>query len=148
MTNPNQLTIAAARDALRKGEISAVDLTMSCLTAIDAGDDLALFYLGIEIGEHLPDLPRDLGADLHLYGGCQRARSGHGRSQRAAIDLGRAQLRLIAGGTLVEPPPCAAGKHGNHQQQTDQGTQFHEWAGKGSAPDLTPTPWSDFVAGP
>ena len=39
----NSLTIAAARDALRKGEISAVDLTMSCLTAIDAGDALNAF---------------------------------------------------------------------------------------------------------
>lgn len=39
----NQWTIAAARDALRKGEISAVDLTMSCLTAIDAGDGLNAF---------------------------------------------------------------------------------------------------------
>jgi aspartyl-tRNA(Asn)/glutamyl-tRNA(Gln) amidotransferase subunit A len=39
----NTWTIAAARDALRKGEISAVDLTMSCLTAIDAGDDLNAF---------------------------------------------------------------------------------------------------------
>ena len=36
----NTWTIAAARDALRKGEISAVDLTMSCLTAMDAGDGL------------------------------------------------------------------------------------------------------------
>jgi aspartyl-tRNA(Asn)/glutamyl-tRNA(Gln) amidotransferase subunit A len=36
----NTWTIAAARDALRKGEISAVDLTMSCLTAIDVGDAL------------------------------------------------------------------------------------------------------------
>ncbi len=40
MTTPNSWTIAAARDALRKGEISAVDLTMSCLTAMDAGDGL------------------------------------------------------------------------------------------------------------
>ena len=39
----NQWTIAAARDALRKGEISAVDLTMSCLTAMDAGDGLNAF---------------------------------------------------------------------------------------------------------
>jgi aspartyl-tRNA(Asn)/glutamyl-tRNA(Gln) amidotransferase subunit A len=36
-------TISAARDALRKGEISATDLTMSCLTAIDAGDALNAF---------------------------------------------------------------------------------------------------------
>ena len=39
----NTWTIAAARDALRKGEISAVDLTMSCLTAIDAGGALNAF---------------------------------------------------------------------------------------------------------
>ncbi|TAG27756.1 MAG: Asp-tRNA(Asn)/Glu-tRNA(Gln) amidotransferase GatCAB subunit A, partial [Rhodobacterales bacterium] len=39
----NTWTIAAARDALRKGEITAVDLTMSCLTAMDAGDGLNAF---------------------------------------------------------------------------------------------------------
>jgi aspartyl-tRNA(Asn)/glutamyl-tRNA(Gln) amidotransferase subunit A len=39
----NTLTIAAARDALRAGEITAVDLTMSCLTAMDAGDGLNAF---------------------------------------------------------------------------------------------------------
>ena len=43
MTNPNELTIAAARDALRSGALSAVDLTMACLTAIDAGDALNAF---------------------------------------------------------------------------------------------------------
>jgi aspartyl-tRNA(Asn)/glutamyl-tRNA(Gln) amidotransferase subunit A len=41
--NANQLTIAAARDALRLGELSAVDLTMSCMVAMDAGDDLNAF---------------------------------------------------------------------------------------------------------
>ena len=40
----NTWTIAAARDALRRGEISAVDLTMSCLTAIDAGDGYLMTY--------------------------------------------------------------------------------------------------------
>ncbi len=39
----NTWTIAAARDALRKGEVTATDLTMSCLTAMDAGDDLNAF---------------------------------------------------------------------------------------------------------
>ncbi len=43
MTTPNSWTITAAREALRKGEISAVDLTMSCLTAMDAGDALNAF---------------------------------------------------------------------------------------------------------
>ena len=41
--NPNELTIFAARDALRKGGLSAVDLTMACMTAMDAGDDLNAF---------------------------------------------------------------------------------------------------------
>ena len=41
--NPNELTISAARDALRKGELSAVDLTMACMTAMDAGDELNAF---------------------------------------------------------------------------------------------------------
>ncbi len=43
MTNPNELTIAAARDALRAGDLNAVDLTMACLTAMDAGDGLGAF---------------------------------------------------------------------------------------------------------
>ncbi len=42
-TTANAWTIAAARDALRKGDITAVDLTMSCLTAMDAGDALNAF---------------------------------------------------------------------------------------------------------
>jgi aspartyl-tRNA(Asn)/glutamyl-tRNA(Gln) amidotransferase subunit A len=41
--NANTWTIAAARDALRKGEVTSVDLTMSCMTAMDAGSDLNAF---------------------------------------------------------------------------------------------------------
>ena len=43
MMGANTLTIAAARDALRKRDLTAVDLTMACLTAIDAGDTLGAF---------------------------------------------------------------------------------------------------------
>jgi aspartyl-tRNA(Asn)/glutamyl-tRNA(Gln) amidotransferase subunit A len=39
----NKLTIAGARDALRKGEVTAVDLTMACMTAMDAAGDLNAF---------------------------------------------------------------------------------------------------------
>ena len=39
----NTLTVAAARVALRKRALSAVDLTMACLTAMDAGDGLNAF---------------------------------------------------------------------------------------------------------
>jgi len=41
--NANELTIAQARDALRAGDLTAVDLTMACLTAIDASDPLNAF---------------------------------------------------------------------------------------------------------
>ncbi len=40
MGDLNKLTIAEARDALRKGETTAVELTESCLSAIDAADAL------------------------------------------------------------------------------------------------------------
>ena len=61
----NQWTIATARDALRKGEISAVDLAMSCLTAMDAGDDLNAFvWKTPEIA-----LEQARAADVRLQGG-------------------------------------------------------------------------------
>ncbi len=61
----NSWTIAAARDALRKGEITAIDLTMSCLTAIDAGDGLNAFV------HKTPDLALDQAraADVRLATG-------------------------------------------------------------------------------
>ena len=61
----NSLTIAAARDALRAREISAVDLTMACLTAIDAGDGLNAFV------HKTPEIALDQAraADLRLAAG-------------------------------------------------------------------------------
>jgi aspartyl-tRNA(Asn)/glutamyl-tRNA(Gln) amidotransferase subunit A len=63
--NPNEMTIAAARDALRSGELSAVDLTMSCMVAMDAGDDLNAFV------HRTPDIALDQAraADLRLAEG-------------------------------------------------------------------------------
>jgi aspartyl-tRNA(Asn)/glutamyl-tRNA(Gln) amidotransferase subunit A len=65
MSNANSLTIAAARDALRKGELSAVDLTMACLTAMDAGDGLNAFV------HKTPDIALDQAraADARLSAG-------------------------------------------------------------------------------
>jgi aspartyl-tRNA(Asn)/glutamyl-tRNA(Gln) amidotransferase subunit A len=40
MTELNALTIAEARDALRKGEVTSVELTEACLKAIDAAGTL------------------------------------------------------------------------------------------------------------
>jgi aspartyl-tRNA(Asn)/glutamyl-tRNA(Gln) amidotransferase subunit A len=62
---PNAMTIAAARDALRSREISAVDLTMACLTAIDASDGLNAFV------HKTPDIALDQAraADARLKAG-------------------------------------------------------------------------------
>jgi aspartyl-tRNA(Asn)/glutamyl-tRNA(Gln) amidotransferase subunit A len=43
MTAPNEMTIAAARDALRKGEVTSTELTQACLDAIDAAGALNAF---------------------------------------------------------------------------------------------------------
>ncbi len=43
MSAPNTLTIAAARDALRKRDLTAVDLTQACLDAIDGAGALNAF---------------------------------------------------------------------------------------------------------
>ena len=65
MTHLNELTIAAARDALRAGETTAVDLTMACLTAIDAGDGLNAFV------HKTPELALDMAraADARIKAG-------------------------------------------------------------------------------
>ena len=43
MSGLNTLTLAAARDALRKGETTSVELTEACLSAIDAAGALNAF---------------------------------------------------------------------------------------------------------
>ncbi|MCL4130006.1 UNVERIFIED_CONTAM: hypothetical protein GTU68_020976 [Idotea baltica] len=43
MTDLNKLTIAAARDALKKGEVTSVELTEACLSQIDQADALGAF---------------------------------------------------------------------------------------------------------
>ena len=61
----NELTISAARDALRKGELSAVDLAHSCMVAMDAGDDLNAYV------HKTPDIALDQAraADARLKAG-------------------------------------------------------------------------------
>ncbi|MGA0825989.1 MAG: Asp-tRNA(Asn)/Glu-tRNA(Gln) amidotransferase subunit GatA [Gemmobacter sp.] len=61
----NTLSIAEARDLLRRREISALDLTMSCLAAIDASDALGAFV------HRTPDIALDQAraADARLAAG-------------------------------------------------------------------------------
>ncbi|HID68676.1 MAG TPA: Asp-tRNA(Asn)/Glu-tRNA(Gln) amidotransferase subunit GatA [Roseibacterium sp.] len=65
MSNLNTLTIAAARDALRKGDLTSVELTTACLSAIDAADALGAF------AHKTPELAleRAAAADLRITAG-------------------------------------------------------------------------------
>ncbi|TNH41259.1 Asp-tRNA(Asn)/Glu-tRNA(Gln) amidotransferase subunit GatA [Paracoccus haeundaensis] len=65
MTTPNSLTIADARDALRAGDLTAVELTDACLAAIDASGALNAFV------HHTPDMARDMAraADQRIKAG-------------------------------------------------------------------------------
>lgn len=53
MSNLNAWTIAQARDALRKGEVTSADLTEACLTAIEGAGALNAFV------HHTPEIARD-----------------------------------------------------------------------------------------
>ena len=61
----NQLTISAARDALRKGETSSMELTEACLGAIEAAGVLNAFV------HHTPEIAREQAkaADARLKAG-------------------------------------------------------------------------------
>lgn len=52
MTDLNRMTIADARDALRKGEVTSLELTEACLAAVDGAGALNAFV------HHTPDVAR------------------------------------------------------------------------------------------
>ncbi|WP_136637020.1 Asp-tRNA(Asn)/Glu-tRNA(Gln) amidotransferase subunit GatA [Pseudooceanicola onchidii] len=56
MSDLTKLTIAGARDALRKGDVTSVELTEACLSAIDAADALNAFV------HKTPEIARDRAA--------------------------------------------------------------------------------------
>jgi aspartyl-tRNA(Asn)/glutamyl-tRNA(Gln) amidotransferase subunit A len=53
MTDLNKLTIAEARDALRRGEVTSVELTEACLSAVQGAGALNAFV------HDTPDLARE-----------------------------------------------------------------------------------------
>ncbi len=65
MTELNRLTIADARDALRNGEVTSVELTEACLGAVESAGALNAFV------HHTPDLARQQAqaADARIQGG-------------------------------------------------------------------------------
>ncbi len=65
MSAPNELTITEARDALRRGEVTALELTEACLSAIDGARALNAFV------HHTPEIARQRAraADARLKAG-------------------------------------------------------------------------------
>mgnify|MGYP002622965009 CR=1 FL=1 len=65
MTKLNSMKIAEARDALRKGDVTSVELTEACLTAIESADALGAFV------HKTPDIAmeRAKAADARLQAG-------------------------------------------------------------------------------
>ena len=57
MSDLTKLTIAEARDALRKGETTSADLTEACLTAIEGAGALNAFV------HHTPEIARAQAAE-------------------------------------------------------------------------------------
>lgn len=72
MTDLNTLTIADARDALRKGDTTAVELTEACLTAIEGAGALNAFV------HKTPEMARDMAqaADARIKAGDAAALTG------------------------------------------------------------------------
>ena len=56
MTDLNKLTISAARDALRKGDVTSAELTNACLNAIEGADALGA------VVHKTPDVAREQAA--------------------------------------------------------------------------------------
>ncbi|MEK9881147.1 MAG: Asp-tRNA(Asn)/Glu-tRNA(Gln) amidotransferase subunit GatA, partial [Paracoccaceae bacterium] len=68
MAELNKLTLSEARDLLRKKELTSLELTQSCLTAIEEGSKLNAFVHGTaDIA-----LERARAADVRLAGGDAR----------------------------------------------------------------------------
>jgi aspartyl-tRNA(Asn)/glutamyl-tRNA(Gln) amidotransferase subunit A len=155
MTSANSWTIAAARDALRKGEISAVDLTMSCLTAIDAGDGLNAFvHKTPEIA-----LEQARAADARLKGGEAPAMCGiplgikdlfctKGVPSQAASNILRGfkpEYESTVTSKLFDAGAVMLGKlnmdefaMGSSNETSCYGNAVNPWRRKGSNVELTP----------
>ena len=58
----NTLTISDARDALRKGDVTSVEITEACLTAIEGAGALNVFV------HNTPEMAREVAADLEANG--------------------------------------------------------------------------------
>src|SRR6266498_3902603 len=125
---------AAARAARAFSPSARVFSTMACWFRTAARDDLALFHLGVEVGEELLDLTGDLRADLDRDDGVERPGGGDSGGQRAAGHSGRAEGRAAADALAVE---VAArddrGAHCDHGEPED--TPLH-MCQTGSSPAL------------
>src|SRR5258705_455514 len=92
--------------------LGLVDLRLEEI-GVDAGDDLPLAHRGVEVDEHLLDLPRDLRADLHGDDGVESAGGRDGGGERSPRHRHRAVHVAAGEGAGVEIAAPA------HRDQTE-----------------------------
>src|SRR6185312_1787843 len=106
-----------------------VDLRLEDLR-VDAGDDLVLLHLGVEVGVELLDLTGDLGADLDRDHRVQGAGGGDCRRDGAACDGGGAKRGLAAHALRVEVAADeAAGQDEDENGPEDSALHRYETTG-------------------
>jgi aspartyl-tRNA(Asn)/glutamyl-tRNA(Gln) amidotransferase subunit A len=151
----NTMTIAQARDALRKREVSALDLTMACLTAIDAADGLNAFV------HKTPEIALDQAraADARLAAGAAPAMCGiplgikdlfatKGVATQAASNILRGfkpEYESTVTTKLFEAGAVMLGKlnmdefaMGSSNESACYGNAVNPWRRKGANAQLTP----------
>jgi aspartyl-tRNA(Asn)/glutamyl-tRNA(Gln) amidotransferase subunit A len=151
----NTMTIAQARDALRKREVSALDLTMACLTAIDAADGLNAFV------HKTPEIALDQAraADARLAAGAAPAMCGiplgikdlfatKGVATQAASNILRGfkpEYESTVTTKLFEAGAVMLGKlnmdefaMGSSNESACYGNAVNPWRRKGANTQLTP----------
>jgi len=155
MSGLNTLTIAAARDALRKGEITSVELTQACLAAIEAAGALNAFV------HHTPEIAMDRAraADARIAAGEAPAMCGvpvgikdlfctRGVPSQAAsriLDGFRPEYESTVTAQLLEAGAVMLGKlnmdefaMGSSNETSTYGNAVNPWRRAGDDTPLTP----------
>ncbi|GAA5065934.1 Asp-tRNA(Asn)/Glu-tRNA(Gln) amidotransferase subunit GatA [Roseibacterium beibuensis] len=155
MSDLTKLTIAEARDALRKGDTTSVELTEACLTAIEGADALGAFV------HKTPEIAMDRAqaADERIKAGDAPAMCGipvgikdlfctEGVASQAAskiLEGFKPQYESTVSGQLKDAGAVMLGKlnmdefaMGSSNETSVYGNAVNPWRAEGSAEALTP----------
>ena len=86
---------------------------------VDAGEDVAGFYLGIKVDENLFDLTGNLGTDVDGDDGLEVAGRSHGLGDIAPGDFGGLELRRLIG-LSAEIIPCAVAAAAEDEREENE----------------------------